>query len=860
MKWMALMKWKIVAAGLLSLLASSITLADHPIVRVGVYENPPKILMGPDGLPSGIFGELIREIALRENWQLQAVSCQWEACLSALRSGELDLLPDVARTEAREREMTFHQRPALHSWSQVFRHQDVSIDSVLDLEGKRIALLAGSVQQAYLQQVAQEFSLQVEWLPVSSLQAALEQVRDGQADGLATNNLFGSYHADRYQLESTSILFQPARLFFAAPLNSHHDYLQRIDHWLTRWSDQPDSPYQRILQGWQTEKPLNTVPKSLWIFAGILIVLLLLALILMKYQRREIRFTRRELKRSDEKLSTILSNLQAYVYIKDLQHHYLYASPKVCELFNCSESEILGQTDEAFFDPDSAAEIFRLDDQTLLSGETLVREEVNKLPGEEEPRTFLSVKVPMRDDQGKIYALCGLATDITEQQRHKKEVHQLIFYDVLTGLPNRRLLLDRLQHSLVNRHQEMGNGAVIMIDLDNFRTLNDTLGHQTGDQLLTAIARRLSHQIRVSDTLARFGGDEFMLLLEDLSADISVLLNQVEQVLDKLIAAFEQPFILQNQDYVTTASFGVALFSDSQHSAEELIKQAELAIYDAKKVGRNQVRFFDTRMQQQAEHRAELEFGLRRALKENEFILYYQPQYHSNQQLLGAEVLIRWQPPDQPLVSPADFIPVAEATGLIVPMGHWILRTACQQLVDWARDPETAHLTLAVNISAVQMHHHQFVEDVLSILNETGAPAHRLELELTESLLIDNIEHTIDKMLQLKQHGIRFSLDDFGTGFSSLNMLISLPLDTLKVDQAFVRDMHRDPRDLAVARTIIDLGRSLSLNVIAEGVESEQQLHSLQMLGCQCFQGYLYARPMPINEFMTQCQLSETRT
>ena len=834
---------------LLALMLTPNAQADMQSVRIGVYENPPKIMLGPDGAPSGILGELIQEIALREDWQLEAVPCHWDACLQLLQKGEIDLMPDVAFSEQRQTQMSFHHRPALHSWSQVFRRADVQIDSVLDLDQKRIAILAGSIQQHYLNQIRQEFGIQMELILVSDLQSALTQVSEGKADALATNNLFGGYHANGYNLEPTSILFQPARLYYAAPLNQRIDLLERIDHWLESWGDEPDSPYNRILKGWQSSVEVSVIPRFVWVGLISLLGLLLLALITMRYLRQKVQRTQQELKMSDDKLTTILNNLQAYVYIKDPQHHYLYVSPKVCELFGCTEEEIIGNTDAAFFDSNSAAEIFRLDDRALMSGDSIVKEEVNKLPGENEPRTFLSVKVPMRDSKGQIYALCGLATDISEQKRHKKEVHQLIFYDVLTGLPNRRLLMDRLQHSLASRHNQQGNGAVILIDLDNFRTLNDTLGHQAGDQLLTGIATRLSEQIRASDTLARFGGDEFMLLLEDLSADDTLLLNQVEQVLDKIIAALEHPFRIQNQEYTTSASLGVALYSDSKHNPEELIKRAELAIYDAKKVGRNQIRFFDTSMQQKAEHRAELEFGLRRALKDQEFILYYQPQYHAEGEMTGVEALIRWQPPEQPLVSPADFIPVAEMTGLILPLGQWILRTACQQLVSWASHPDTAHLTIAVNISAAQMHHNSFVDDVLSILKETGAPANRLELELTESLLIDNIEQTIEKMLLLKAEGIRFSLDDFGTGFSSLSLLISLPLDTLKVDQAFVRDMHRDARDLAVVRTIIDLGRSLALNVIAEGVENLDQRDALQRFGCRSFQGFLYARPMPIDAF-----------
>ena len=442
-----------------------------------------------------------------------------------------------------------------------------------------------------------------------------------------------------------------------------------------------------------------------------------------------------------------------------------------------------------------------------------------------------------------------VAQRTTLLQVSEEKYRILAHRDPLTGLPNRDILHDRLDQALAASARNNRPGALMFIDLDNFKTFNDTLGHEKGDLLLQQVARRLATCVREGDTVARLGGDEFVVLLEDLSKSSEEAITQTETVGEKILATLNQPYLIEGDQTRSTPSIGITLFNGHQKSKEELLKQADLAMYQSKTAGRNTLRFFDPEMQARVTNRAALEHDLRNALAQQQFILYYQPQVTDNGRVTGAEALVRWQHPHRGLVSPLDFIALAEETGLILPLGHWVLETACTQLAKWANDPLTDLLTLAVNVSANQLHHADFVKQVLAILDRTGANPRRLKLELTESLLVSNVEATIAKMSLLKAQGVGFSLDDFGTGYSSLSYLKRLPLDQLKIDQGFVRDILTDPNDAAISQMVIALAESLGLTVIAEGVEIESQRDFLARQGCHAYQGYLFARPMPLIEF-----------
>ncbi|WP_440110475.1 EAL domain-containing protein [Acidovorax sp. BL-A-41-H1] len=453
--------------------------------------------------------------------------------------------------------------------------------------------------------------------------------------------------------------------------------------------------------------------------------------------------------------------------------------------------------------------------------------------------------VPVLDAQGALRGYRGVGRDITGRKQAELQIEHLAFYDPLTGLPNRRLLVDRLQRATVVAQRARTQGALLFIDLDNFKDLNDTLGHDVGDQLLLQVAKRLKGCVREADTVARFGGDEFVVLVEGLSAEPAHASAEAALVASHIITTLCKAYELGGASHHSTPSIGIALFGLEPCSVDELLKQADLAMYQAKAAGRNTQRFFDPDMQAAVSARSAMETDLRRGLQEQEMVLYYQPVVDAKGRLQGAEALVRWKHPRRGLVSPGEFIPLAEQTGLILPLGQWVLEAACAQLVAWSRSSLTRQFVLSVNVSVRQFRQPNFVEQVLGALNATGANPERLKLELTESLLLADVEDIIARMERLRGFGVTFSLDDFGTGYSSLSYLKRLPLDQLKIDQGFVRDLQTDPNDAAIVRTILALAASLDLAVVAEGVETTGQLEFLQRHGCTGFQGYLFGRPMP---------------
>ena len=440
-------------------------------------------------------------------------------------------------------------------------------------------------------------------------------------------------------------------------------------------------------------------------------------------------------------------------------------------------------------------------------------------------------------------------TDITERKAAEDEIRSLAFYDPLTGLPNRRLLMDRLGHAMASAARNHRLGALLFVDLDHFKTLNDTLGHDKGDLLLEQVAVRLRNCIRGVDTVARLGGDEFVVLLEDLSNNPLEAASQAEVVGEKIVAALNQPYEIAGYAHHSSPSIGITVLGERVEAIEEPLKRADVAMYQAKAAGRNTLRFFDPQTQVNVAARAELEARLREAVQAGQLLLHYQAQVNASGHIVGAEALVRWSHPLLGMVSPATFIPLAEETGVILPLGRWVLETACQQLRRWADQPRLAQLSLSVNVSAREFLDRNFADQVLQTLERTGANPLRLKLELTESLLLANVEDVIARMNALKAVGIGFSLDDFGTGYSSLSYLKRLPLDQLKIDQGFVRDILDDPNDAAIAKMVVALADSMGLNVIAEGVETRAQCDMLAQLGCLCYQGYLFSKPLALDAF-----------
>ena len=550
---------------------------------------------------------------------------------------------------------------------------------------------------------------------------------------------------------------------------------------------------------------------------------------------------------ADLRIAATAFETQAALMVTDVNGVILRVNQAFIQSTGYAAEEVVGQTPRILQSGHHTQAFYR-DMWTTIKQTGSWQGEVwdRRKNGEIFPQWLTLSAVKQKD--GTITNFVGSHFDITERKAAETQINSLAFYDPLTHLANRRLLLDRLQHALAAGVRSGKEGALLFIDLDNFKNLNDTFGHDIGDILLEQVATRLTTSVREGDTVARLGGDEFVVMLEDLSQDTLEAAEQTEFVGNKILAALNKPYKLATHVHHSTPSIGATLFGLDQ-SVDELLKQADIAMYQSKKAGRNTFRFFDPQMQQSISAHVALEAELRHALEKQQFHLYYQVQVDNAGIPLGAEALIRWLHPERGFISPSEFIPMAEEIGLIFPIGWWILETACVQLKEWSKEALTRNLILSINVSAKQFHLVDFADQVLAAVQYYGINPAQLKLELTESMLLDKIDTTIATMNKLSRIGVKISLDDFGTGYSSLQYLKKLPIDQLKIDQSFVRDIATDSSDRTIVTTIIVMAHSLNLSVIAEGVETEEQRHFLKNAGCTHYQGYLFSKPLPIEQF-----------
>lgn len=599
---------------------------------------------------------------------------------------------------------------------------------------------------------------------------------------------------------------------------------------------------------------------NLWRLASeILIALLLSALLgyqswlMVKLQRRRLRLQdavaeqTRELLNARAHLQATLDAIPDLLFDIDINgiiHNYHTNQP---EMLTVAPAKFLGKSFHLFLPEEACTVVHAALDEAAEKGVSS-----GKCYSLMLPRGFATFELSVSrkaDEHNGVARFVVLSRDITQRKESEERINKLAFFDPLTQLPNRRLLQDRLEHAVATSQRQNTLGALLFIDLDDFKTLNDNRGHHIGDLLLIAVADRLRQAVRTQDTVARLGGDEFLVVFEGLDPQQDKAALQVQQIAEKILASLNNPYQLEGQEYFNSPSIGICLFGDAPVPIDELLKQADQAMYHAKAAGRNTLRFFDPEMQTVTAQRFALQNEIREALQQRQFQLYYQPQINHAGKVVGAEALIRWLHPQRGMIPPLDFIPLAEESGLILALGNWIFATACAQLVEWEKTAATADIVLSVNVSARQFQHPDFVAQLLLIIHGSGIDPHKLKLELTESMLVANQQDIITKMDALKSHGIKFSLDDFGTGYSSLSYLKRLPISELKIDKSFVKDVLTDANDAAIARMIIRLAQSMELTVIAEGVETKEQRDWLEHEGCFKYQGYYFGRPVPIDKF-----------
>lgn len=810
-------------------------------VKTGVYENAPKIYTNADGKPAGLFIDLLQAIAAREGWRLEYVACTWAECLQSVTDGSLDLMPDVAYSEDRARIFDFHKTPAVNSWSQLYRNAGVELRSIADLQNRRVAVLNAAIQQTYLTQLMAGAGIQATFLPVSDYAAGFAAVRDGAADAVVANHFYGGRFAAGYGLVETPIMFNPVGLFFATGKGKNADLLAPIDRHLSDWRQEPDSIYFDILRAAMVPEPMTVVPR--WLKAALLVtaglgVLFGVFSVLLRWQ---VRRATAALQRTHRQLGQVLDASPVVLYsLRPEPGGYVteWVSPNIERIFGfpAVQAQAPGWWESRLHPEDREVALANFERHALHGGE--LTQEYRILDAKGRTRYIHDELRVSAAGDGREGQIVGTWTDLTQAVRQAAELRFLTQYEPNTGLPNRARLHERLAKVLSHAGRQGAKVAVLLIDLDRFRYVNETLGHLKGDALLRAAARKIEALARIDDTLATVGGDEFVLVLGGETSAV-----HAAAVAEEVLRVFSHP-IAPEYPHVVTASVGVSIFPDDAADADNLLKHAELALYEAKNHGRNCYRVFASELTTGVEARVRMESALRHAVDRKELVLHYQPQLALNcDEVAGVEALVRWNSAGFGFLHPGEFIPLAEESGLIHELGAWVLREACRQMQAW----QAAGLDLgrvAVNLSVLQIEQQRLAEQVAGILRETGLAPERLELEVTESTIMRHPDKALATLRELKTLGVRLTIDDFGTGHSSLAVLKRLPFNRVKIDQAFVREIGRDANDEAICRTVIELGRNLGLETVAEGVEREEQAAFLRAEGCGFAQGFLFGRPL----------------
>ncbi len=717
-------------------------------LRVGVYDNLPMVSFDGRGGGEGIFPELLEHVAAQEGWTLEYVPGTWAECLDRLERGQIDVLLSIAYTEPRSQLYDFSEETVLSNWGEIFARPDARIRSILDLDGKTVAVMSKSVfvdGPGGLRRLAAQFEIDVRFLEERDYAAVIRAAESGQADAALANRFFMRRHKKNFELNKTTILVSPIEIRLAFPKGRNAALRQTIDSHLAQLKQDRASFYYQCLDRWIGQEvitawPAWLVPSS--VAAGALVLSLLAVTLITRYQVRR----------------------------------------QTCE---------------------------------LVARNRQLRHEI-------------AARGRIEDD----------LRDNEERLRY------LAHHDTLTGLPNRVVFHDRLRHAMAGARRTKDRVAILFLDLDRFKNINDSLGHDAGDRLLGTVGRRLKESLREVDTVARLGGDEFVVVADQIR-DV----KNVAHLAQNILHALQQAIRIDGHDLYITASIGISLFPGDGDDVEGVMRAADVAMYRAKDLGRNTFQFYTPDMNCRSRELLHLESDLRQALAQEQLVLHYQPQFEMvTGSPVGMEALVRWQHPRKGMVSPADFIPLAEETGLIVPIGEWVLRAACAQSMDWQRQG-LPPMVVAVNISPRQFRQSDLLSMVSRVLEETGLDPSLLELEITESMIMNDVESAILTLRELNRMGVHLAIDDFGTGYSSLGYLKRLPVSRLKIDQSFVRDLPDDPNDAAIATSVIVLAQSMGLDVIAEGVETQDQVQFLLERGCLKGQGYLFSRPLPAGEF-----------
>ncbi|MEE8379090.1 MAG: EAL domain-containing protein, partial [Gammaproteobacteria bacterium] len=674
--------------------------------------------------------DILKAIADKQGWQLEFVPGSFSDQLKNFENHQIDLIIMMAYSTNRAQKYTFTHNPLISNWGLLYSQADSKIGSLLDLRGKRVAVMRNNIHDRAFRKLTKDFGVNIQIVELDNFSDVMESVAKGEADAGVANRLFGALNADKYSLVETGIIFNPINIHYSMLNSNNNTVIDAIDYHLDKFRSDNNSVYFNSIRRWMSHTKSNDFPRwIIWLTIGLFsAVVLMIGL-------------------------TILMRRQVEVRTKELR------------------------------------------------------------------------------------------LEVDERRVTQQRLDTLAYYDSLTKLPNRVSFADNLKNAITNAQREKNKVAVLFVDIDRFKTVNDSLGHEAGDQLIIHVAKSLKDCLRGDDSIHRFGGDEFVAILHNIQE-----LSDISLVTDRMMKSLNAPVNISGSDIYSSVCIGVALFPDDDDNGDNLLKYADAAMYHAKEQGGNNCQLYNEELTRRVKRRLSLETRMRQALERDELRLYYQPIFSlHDQKPMGVEALIRWQDPNRGLILPDDFIPLAEDTGIILPIGEWVMEHACSQVHEWASQG-LGEISLSINISSEQFKHNKLHSNVISALKNTGFNPQKLELEITERMFLNFTNNVRDTLNNLKAEGLKLSIDDFGTGYSSLSYLKQLPIDTVKIDRSFIMGIPEDKDDTQIASTILAMAHGLGLDVVAEGIESEDQLNFLNSYNCARGQGYYLCKPMSAEE------------
>lgn len=816
-----------------------------------MFNAPPIMIVDEQGKKSGFMVELLETMAIQEGWEIEWVRLNWPEVIPKTLNHELDLIPFIAYSEDRAKYLDYNEEGILTGWGQVFIHENASPpENIIGLSGKRIAVIKNEVYGIKLKNLCDLFAIDCPFIEVKTYQEALGLIESREAYAAVTSNLV-SYSHNNPHVKLTPIVFEPRKVLFATAKNTNTELLATIDRYTKLWRFDTSSPYYRLKEKYL--KGIIAEPDSFptWVVYTLLVVigLLIAAALVAILLKRQVKKQTQDLEDQSDKIRQIINLVPHMIFATNANGKVILANRYAANYFGLKMGDIEGycQKDLINSNPNSA-NLFEDEAMLLRRDSHAIQKEIETFNIEGQKVTLRISKVPFVTRYSRIPSVVTVGVDITEAKEFERQIQHMAQHDSLTELPNRLLLNDRIHQSLALTRRYGHCGAVLFIDLDYFKTINDSLGHVAGDTLLQEVAKRLQGIVRDGDTISRLGGDEFIIQLNHLSGDPDKAEQTACKIAEKVNYTLAQEYNVNGNKLFSTASIGVVVYPRDADTEEAIIQRADTAMYYAKSMGRNRYAVFKKAMEKAVVRKHVLEKELRKALSESRFILRYQPQVtQEGDKFIGAEALLRWSHPTEGIISPAEFIPIAEENHLIIPIGEWVLKQVCYQIKHWLEKHGHSPF-ITVNLSAVQIRNSDLVSYIKKLLEQTKIPPHLLELEVTETVLLHEARVSVDVLNELKKLGVKLSIDDFGTGYSSLTYLKKLPLDKLKIDRTFVKDVPGDPDSETIIRTVIAMSLDMGLEVIAEGVETKEQLGYLVKERCNLFQGFYFDPPMSLEQ------------